>query len=242
MTKPLYQQVKAHILDQIDNGRLGPESRVPSENELVKTLNVSRMTVNRALRELAGEGRLVRVQGVGTFVAPEKPQSALLEIVSIAEEIRRRGGAHSSEVHLLQAEPAPAEVAKNMQLAPGTEIFHAVLVHFDRGIPVQLADRYVNPAAAPHFLDQDFTRANPSEYLLRVVPLTAVEHVIEAVLPDVTTRKLLRIDGKTPCLVLHRTTWSEERVATRSRFFYPGPRYRLAGRFTTDDNGGRPLA
>jgi GntR family histidine utilization transcriptional repressor len=128
-----------------------------------------------------------------------------------------------------------------MHLPPGSEVFHAVLVHFDRGIPVQLADRYVNPAAAPHFLDQDFTRLTPSEYLLRVSPLTAVEHVIEAVLPDVAARKLLRIDSKTPCLVLHRTTWSEERVATRSRFFYPGPRYRLAGRFTTDGNGRRPL-
>jgi GntR family histidine utilization transcriptional repressor len=174
-------------------------------------------------------------------VAPEKPQSALLEIVSIAEEIRRRGGVHTSEVHRLQAEPAPAEVAKNMHLPPRSAVFHAVLVHFDRGIPVQLADRYVNPAVAPHFLEQDFTRATPSEYLLRIAPLTAVEHVIEAVLPDITTRKLLRIDGKTPCLVLHRTTWSEERVATRSRFFYPGPRYRLAGRFTTDGNGRRPL-
>jgi GntR family histidine utilization transcriptional repressor len=241
MPKPLYQRVKAHILEQIDSGRLEPESRIPSENELVAALNVSRMTVNRALRELAAEGRLIRVQGVGTFVAPETPRSALLEIVSISEEIRRRGGVHTSEVHLLQAEPAPADVARSMRLPARSEVFHAVLVHRDRGTPVQLADRYVNPAVAPHFLEQDFSRMTPSEYLIRVAPLTEVAHVIEAVLPDEHTRRLLGIDAGTPCLVLHRTTWSDEQVATRSRFFYPGPRYRLSGRFTPDGNHRRSL-
>lgn len=242
MTQPLYRRVKAHVLELIESGRLKAESRIPSENELVQELNVSRMTVNRALRELVREGRLLRVQGVGTFVAPEKPQSALLEIVSIAEEIRRRGGVHSSRVRLLQAEPAPSAVAKEMQLPVGAKLFHAVLLHLDRGTPVQLADRWVNPAAAPHFLEQDYTRITPSAYLIGVAPLSSVEHVIEAVLPDSETRRMLEIDARTPCLLLHRTTWSGGRVATRSRFFYPGTRYRLAGRFSPDGDGRRSLA
>ncbi len=65
------------------------DHRLPSENELVTALGVSRMTVHRALRELTSEGYLLRIQGVGTFVAPPKPQSALIEINNIASEIRR---------------------------------------------------------------------------------------------------------------------------------------------------------
>jgi GntR family histidine utilization transcriptional repressor len=240
--QPLYQKVKAFILEQVDNGRLKPNSRVPSENELVQTLEVSRMTVNRALRELTAEGRLVRVQGVGTFVAPDKPQSALLEIVSIAEEIRRRGGVHNSKVQLLQSEQVPKEVAIYMRLPAGTPVYHALLVHYDRTVPVQLADRYVNPAVAPDFLNQDFARITPNAYLMRVAPVNEVDHVIEAVLADKTTQRLLKIKENTPCLVLHRTTWSGDLVATHSRFTYPGPRYKLGGRFKPDTASHRTVA
>ena len=53
--KALYQQVKAHILEKIESGQWPPDTKIPSENQLVKTLKVSRMTVNRALRELSGK-------------------------------------------------------------------------------------------------------------------------------------------------------------------------------------------
>lgn len=64
---PLYQKVKAHILKKIEQGELASSSRVPSENELVAELKVSRMTANRALKELAAEGILTRVAGGGYF-------------------------------------------------------------------------------------------------------------------------------------------------------------------------------
>ena len=198
--QPLYQKVKNHILAMIDSGALPPEGRIPSENELVAALNVSRMTVHRALRELSAEGLLDRVQGVGTFVASPKPQAALLEIVSIAEEIRRQGGVHSSKVHVLRSEPAPPEIARTMQLPPRSQVYHAVLIHFDRGRPVQLADRYVNPVVAPRFMEQDFTRLTPNEYLIGVAPITVVDHVIEAVLADRKAQTLLDSIPVTPKL------------------------------------------
>ncbi len=237
--QPLYQKVKAFIQERIRNGQWPPDSRIPSEHELVRTLSVSRMTVHRALRELTADGRLVRIQGVGTFVAPEKPQSALLEIKSIAEEIGRRGGVHTSKVHLLQSEPAAAELAAAMNLTAGATVFHAILVHSDRDIPIQLADRFVNPACAPLFLEQDFTRITPNEYLLSVAPVTEVEHVIEAVVADGPTQQLLQIAADEPCLVLHRTTWADNMVATRSRFIYSGSRYRLGGRFKPETENHR---
>lgn len=234
--QPLYQKVKRHIRALIAEGRLRPDGRIPSENQLVRQLKVSRMTINRALRELTAEGLLVRLQGVGTFVAPQKPQSTLLEVISIAEEIRQRGGVHTSTVHLLRSEPAAGLIAKKMHLAPGSEVFHTVLVHHEDRLPVQLADRYVNPAMAPDFLSQDFTRMTPAEYLLRTAPVTEVEHVVEAVAADKETRRLLQLNKNTPCLELHRTTWAGEVVVTHSRLTYPGPRYRLGGRFKTGES------
>jgi GntR family histidine utilization transcriptional repressor len=129
-----------------------------------------------------------------------------------------------------------------MQLAPGAEVFHAVLVHHDDGVPIQLADRYVNPKLAPDFLKQDFTRITPNEYLISLAPITQVDHVVEAVLADSKTQTLLKLKKSTPCLVLHRTTWSGAVVATHSRFIYPGTRYRLGGRFKPVENNLCPVS
>ena len=64
---PIYQRVKQAIIGQIRAGVWKPHQRIPSESELVNEIGVSRMTINRALRELTSEGFLIRMQGVGLF-------------------------------------------------------------------------------------------------------------------------------------------------------------------------------
>jgi len=228
---PLYQQVKNHILGRIETGEWTPDMKIDSENSLVETMGVSRMTVNRALRELTAEGKLVRLQGVGTFVAHQKPQSELLEIRSIAREITERGGTHSCDIHLLQQEKASPEVASEMALEANTPVYHTIMVHRDNGIPIQLADRYINPVMAPDFLKQDFTRITPSDYLMGISPAMEVEHVIEAMMPDEWSSDLLEIPRTEPCLILHRRTWVNDKVATKNRFIYPGSRHKIGSRF-----------
>lgn len=198
---------------------------------LVKTLNVSKMTVNRALRELTAEGFLTRLQGVGTFVAPSKPSATLLEIKPIAEEINQHGGHHSSRIHLMRREAPKPNIAMEMSLPMGGSVFHVLIVHADGGRPVQLEDRYVNPAIASDFLEQDFEQITPSRYLLDRIPVSEIEHTIEAILPDRQTQKLLEIAPQEPCIVLHRRTWAENIVVTRCRFVHIGSRYKIGGRF-----------
>lgn len=229
--RPLYQQVKDYILEKIHSGEWTPDMKIASENNLVETLSVSRMTVNRALRELAAEEKLVRLQGVGTFVARRKPRSEFLEIRSIAREIRDRGGEHTCDVHLLKREKISAETASQMGLDTRATVFHAIMVHKENSRPVQLADRYINPAVAPDFLEQDFSRITPNEYLISLAPPTEVEHVIEAVMPDQWTMDLLQIPDTEPCLVLHRRTWINGQVATQNRFIHPGSRHTMGSRF-----------
>jgi len=232
----LYQQVKNYILDRIQSGEWPPEGRVPSENQLVIKLGVSRMTANRALRELTSDGYLVRIHGVGTFVKERKPMMALLEVKSIAVEIAEWGGLHSSDVRLLQEEKAVETVAATMGLKVGQPVYHSVIVHKDRDQPVQLSDRFVNPAVAPDYLAQDFTRMTPNEYLTRVAPIQETEHVVEAILPDRRAQQLLKIDATEPCLLLNRKTWSFGQVATKALLLYPGSRYRIGGRFEMPSN------
>src|SRR5215475_1401577 len=114
-----YLQVKHFILEQIAGGRLPAGARVPSENELTRTLAVSRMTANRALRELASDGVLVRVAGVGTFVAEPRVHAHPLEVRNIADEIRARGHEHRVRVVQLESVAASRELAERFALKPG---------------------------------------------------------------------------------------------------------------------------
>src|SRR5262249_24989892 len=107
-----YLQVKHFILEQIAGGALQVGQRVPSENELTRTLTVSRMTANRALRELAADGVLVRVAGVGTFVAEQRVHAHPLEVRNIADEIRARGHEYRVKVLALDSVSAPRELAE----------------------------------------------------------------------------------------------------------------------------------
>ncbi len=234
---PRYQQVKEYIVCRIDSGELQAGMKIESENRLVELFGVSRMTVNRALRELTGEGKLIRTQGSGTFVASPKPQSALLEVQSIAQEIRSRGGAYSCDVKLLSEEKAQPSLALSMGIQPYSSVYHSIIVHMDNEVIIQLADRYVNPAVAPDYLAQDFSKISPNEYLLSLYPISKVEHVVEAVIPGGWVRELLEINEAEPCLVLHRKTWVKKKVATKSSFYYPGSRYTIGGQFTPSSSG-----
>jgi GntR family histidine utilization transcriptional repressor len=229
-TAPLYAGVKQMILDRIHSGEWPPKYRVPSENELVSELGVSKMTANRALRELATEGELVRIQGVGSFVAERKGYSALFEVRNIADEIAERGHTHEASVVILAQEAASPEVADALELDIAAPVFHSLIVHSENGVPVQIEDRFVNPAAAPDYLSQDFSSLTPNVYLTAAAPLSGSEHIVEAAMPQAWECKLLTILRSEPCLTIRRRTWSERHVVSTARLVYPGYRYRLETR------------
>lgn len=232
VAEPQYLRLKRHVLRQIAAGVWTSGARIPSEGELTREFGISRMTANRALRELADQGAITRVQGVGSFVAGPKAESTLVEVRSIRDEIEQRGQRHSTVVLVLGPAVADATLATAFGLPNGAPLLHSRLVHCADGRPLQLEDRYVNPASAPGYLDQDFRAVTPHAYLTRVAPLEQAEHVIEADLPSREVARHLGIAVTDPVLVLNRRTWSGGRVASVARLIHPARLYRLSGKFS----------
>lgn len=229
-TPPHYAMVKQMILGRIGSGEWPARHRIPSENELVATLGLSRMTINRALRELAADGVLLRIQGLGTFVAEGKSQTAVFKVRNIADEIRERGHAHAAQTVMKDEVKATPELADELGVGLGAPVFHSLVIHLENDIPVQLEDRHVNPALAPDYLAQDFSAQTPNSYLSAVAPWTTVEHTVEAVLPAPWEARLLAIARGDPCLLIRRRTFSGERVVTSVRLLMPGGRSRIESR------------
>ena len=229
---PLYEKVKDFVLGNIGSGKWSRNSRLPSENELVSALGVSRMTVHRALRELTSEGHLRRIQGVGTFVAPPKPQSTLIEISNIITEIKARGSRHRAEVVVLERIKRPdPELLLAFEFEAVRPVDHSVLIHFENDLPVQLEERYVNPDLVSGYVEQDFSIAATYDYLQTATPLTEVEHLISALPAGEENARLLQIRPGDSCLVLHRKTWTGPVVATVNTLTYVGSRYSLGSRY-----------
>lgn len=227
---PLYDQVKQLITRHIVTGTWLPNQQLPSENSLVDQLGVSRMTINRALRELTDAGILTRMQGVGTFVAEPTNRSSLLEVRNIADDIAERGHSHHLRILRLEAQPATADQATDLEVSVGARLYHSVMVHFEEEVAIQLEDRCVNPLWAPDYLEQDFTSQTANAYLSSVAPLTEVEHIVNAVLATEAERKLIDTAENEPCLLIHRRTWSGDDVVSSARLLHPGTRNRLEGR------------
>jgi GntR family histidine utilization transcriptional repressor len=226
---PIFQRIKDYLIGEIAAGRWKEGDLVPSELALVRQFGVSRMTVNRAVRELTAEQVLTRRQGAGTYVAPQKYQATLVEIRNIADEVRARGHVHRSSLRLLEAAPGAEALVRQFELAPGAPLFHSVIVHFENDMPIQVEDRWVNPACAPAYMEQDFATVTPNEHLMLAAPLQGATYRIEALPAPREVAAMLAIEAHACCLVLTRKSTSAGRVASVVTMWHPGELYQFTG-------------
>lgn len=233
-----YAKVKAFLRAELFAGRWAPGALMPSEADLVQQFGVSRMTINRALRELQAEGLIDRVQGVGTFAAQPHRVAATLTIRDLHEEIEARGHRHHSVVHACGSEKTTGELASQLGLPQGAAVFHSQIVHFENGVALQFEDRYVNPACAPDYLQQNFTAITPTRYLLQVAPYVDAQYSIEAGQATALEARLLGIGLSDACLIVVRRTSRGQHNGpqtaqgiTLARLVHPGSRYSLQGQF-----------
>ena len=230
-TMARYEAVKHYVTTRIEDGTFGPGDMLPSENALVKKLDVSRMTVNRAFRELVVEGIITRRAGLGSFVAEGRMRGQAADIISIRTYLQERGHLWSARVMDIGI-AAMNETAGTIFEGPEYETVQKVnILHLADGEPFELEHRTINPVVAPDFLKQDFTKVTTTEYLLSVAPMLTAEHIVRAVLPDPASAALLGIPATAPCLEICRTTWTGRRPASFTKFLYPGDRYEVTTRF-----------
>ncbi len=226
-----YTKVKQYLKKNLQHRRWPAGALMPSEAELVAQFGVSRMTVNRAIRELQTEGLVERIQGVGTFAAELHRVSSTLTIRDLHSEIVARGHSHHAEVHIAKAESATAATAARLGVEKGAAVFHTLMVHHENGVPLQCEDRYVNPDCAPDYLNIDFSQTTPTQYLLDVAPHWEAQYCIEASAPTLREAKLLGISRQDACLIISRRTMTMNVPITVARLVHPGKLYMLEGQF-----------
>lgn len=225
---PLYEQVKRRVSADISRGAWKTGEKLPSENEIAAALSVSRLTAHRALRELAAEGAIRRVHGVGSFVASSAAPFSIVRVHDIAEVIRARGDELSVTALETGEVRAGPELGRSFGVPSLATLFRSVVVYRANGVPLQIETRHVSPAFAPDYLKQDFREISTADYLRSVATPTRASNVIEATSPTPEEARLLEIDPLEPCLTVLRSTWVNDRMTTVTLLIHPGSRYRIS--------------
>src|ERR1039458_10194700 len=130
---PKYYQVKRELLEL--TAALDAGSPVPPERELARSYGTSRTTVRQALAELVVEGRLLRMQGKGTFVA--KPKVAqLLELASYTQGMRAHGLHPQTQILDTSYVPADAQLSELLAIPPGSRVLRIHRLRLADGEPM----------------------------------------------------------------------------------------------------------
>nr|WP_314526853.1 histidine utilization repressor [uncultured Brevundimonas sp.] len=226
----LHQRIYADLERRILSGDLSPGDRIPFEHELTDTYRCSRMTVSKAISELAGRGLVTRRRRAGTFVAQPKAHAAVLSIPDLQAEVAARGQAYGYA--LLDRAERSARDDDEAELAAGERLLDLTCLHSADGTPLALEHRLIALAAAPQAVDVDFQTLAPGSWLLTSEPWTEAENRISAIEADVTVARLLGLKPGAACLCVERRTWRDGQGVTRVWQTFPGDRYDLVARFS----------
>jgi GntR family transcriptional regulator len=162
---PLYHQLKASILKDIEAGRWRPGDQIPTEDALAARFHVSKITVRQALRDLVQLGFIRREQGRGTFLQAPMLEEGPRELKSFTAEMRSHGMAASSRVLEQGIVTAPPEIARRLQIEDGAAVFRLHRLRLADAQPMGVQTAYVPSALAPGIEQVDFTDASLYEVL-----------------------------------------------------------------------------
>jgi GntR family histidine utilization transcriptional repressor len=230
----LHQRILDDIQSRILSGEWMPGHRIPNEHALMAEYACSRMTVNKALTQLAGVGLIERRRRAGTFVARPHPhlEQVALQIPDIEAEVLARGLDYRFELLRRRLRRPLSSRADEMALGGGGQVLALDSRHLADGQPFALEHRLIDPIAVPAVAEQDFAAQAPGSWLLRHVPWTRAEHRISAVNADPAQARLLEVADGTACLVIERRTWRGDQSVTWVRQVFLGEFYDLVARFT----------
>jgi GntR family histidine utilization transcriptional repressor len=229
---PRYAAIRRDLESAILSGRWPPGHKIPSEYELVARYGCARMTVNKALSELAAAGLIVRHRRAGSFVATPAREESILEIHDIAAEARRDGKSYRFEPIERVRRRATAADAKLLGVALYAPVLALNSLHHVEGSPFAVEDRLISLTAVPAARDADFTATPPGSWLLAQMPWTRARHRISAINAPARIARHLRLAHGAACLVVERETWRQDEPITQVRLVYPGNRQHLMAHFS----------
>jgi GntR family transcriptional regulator, frlABCD operon transcriptional regulator len=218
----LYDQVKVGILEMIAKGEFVPGKKLPNEKELCESFNTSRITIRRALKELASEGVIEIIHGKGTFVKSVKQQLHILNLKGFTEGLSS-GESHFTKAILLnQVEMAdealmklfkrnePFEVVKLVRLIKdGNTAFSIDYAYLPCDIYPGISEKIKNNVSTFNIIHNEYG-----------IKFKKARKEIEMIQPSIEISKLLDISRLDCVIQISKTIMDEKEVPVHYSLYY----------------------
>ncbi len=241
---PLYLQLKRWIEDAIQRGVINPGDALPSERDLATRVDVSRVTVRKAVLQLVKDGILVQRHGSGTYVAPQaqRVEQSLSQLTSFTEDMARRGMAVRAEwldrgLYL----PSPEETVV-LGLSAGDHVARIARLRLTEDTPLAIERASLSALVVPDpAAIGDSLYKHLDKFGNR--PVRAIQRIRAANLAE-EDAELLLVPVGSAGLNIERTSYlASGRVIEFTRSIYRGDTYDFVAELRIGDapaNGGRP--
>jgi GntR family transcriptional regulator len=224
---PLYQQIKALILQSLQSGEWRPGEAIPSEMDLAARFRVSQGTVRKAIDELAADNLLVRRQGKGTFVATHAEQHVqyrFLKLVPDTGDASHEGPAERNIIECRRLR-ASAEVARALALKTGDAVIYLRRVLAFAGVPTVLDEIWLPGTPFKGLNAEQMSNYHGPMYGLFEaefgVRMVRAEEKIRAVAASEGREQLLKVEHGTPLLCVERVayTYNDQPMELRRGYY-----------------------
>ncbi|MFJ2645666.1 GntR family transcriptional regulator [Streptomyces sp. NPDC087420] len=239
---PLWSQASDAILEQIESQELTAGAKLPPERELCAQLDISRVTLRKALSHLVDQGILTASHGRGWFVAqPVAAREWPNDLESFTTTAHRKHMRPSSLVLRQTVEAASLDEADRLGVPAGTPLLHLERVRLLNDVRIAVDRTIIAAALVPALATADFGSASLFEALrAQGIELSRSMATIEARSADKELADRLEIEPGAPVLVLDQTIHApDQRPLLASTVEYSGERYRLRTTLASSNDAPR---
>lgn len=228
---PLYKQLESILRDKIAEGIFRPGEPLPTEQELMESYALSRTTVREALKRLASDQSIIKVQGKGTFVSQPAIQQELLNLRTISEVLT--GAGFIPEVRVLDVDLSaefPPHVLVQLQIGADDRVIRIRRQHFVEGEPIAYAVIYLSKKFNWRFSSDDLGHQSIYSWLESKTDIVVESgfQMIRAMPAKPEVAEALNLEPGTAILHVENTSHSPDGIPIEhTEFYFPPERYAL---------------
>lgn len=219
---PLYTQIREILRARIFDGTYKAHEQMPSESELMRSFEVSRITVRQALGDLQKQGLIFKIHGKGTYVSQPKAFQNLAKLQGFGEAMSSMGYETFSKVINFRVFPADKTVAKKLDLAENEMVAEIRRVRYLNRSPISLDVSYLPRQVGERLIKEDLT--NRDIFLILEndygYALDQAELQIEAMLADESLGRLIQLEEGSPVLRIERLTFTADNQPLDFEYLY----------------------
>lgn len=223
--RPIYLRLSQRIEQVINNHQIAENEALPSERELAAMLGVSRITIRKAIDNLAQKGVVVRIHGSGTFVKKQIRQN-LTSLSGFTEEF----GTDKTKLHqkwlMQEIQMATAEESAGLDIPKESPVAHLKRIRYINHLPLSIEHAVIplsvldEPTKIKHSLYQYLRETHHA-------PVRALQKISAQICPEAEA-ELLQIGARSAILAIERQTFDTQgQIVEYVRSIYRSDLYEL---------------